>query len=600
MNVHGKAAKKSPPARNEGAGNQKASDYEAFVVSASSSLSELRPLVLKYGDSFGVFDTKGDALASQGGTQGLYFRDTRHLSHLSIMLDGRRPMVLSSTLRDDNATLTCDLANPDMFDDEGRVIVEHDLIHVRRTRFLWKAGCFERICIRNFDDRTHSLRLGVVFAADFADLFEVRGMARAKRGELGEPKVRNGQVTLSYEGLDERRRLTTLRFDPAPDELTGNQAMFELTLAPKETRSLFLEIDCQQGDSPVRPIRAYFTSLRDARRELHGKARRAAAIDSSNDVFNEAARRAVADLYMLMTELPEGPYPYAGIPWYSTVFGRDGIITAMMMLWLDPTIARGVLSHLAASQATQVDPAADAEPGKILHEARHGEMAILGEVPFRLYYGSVDATPLFVMLAGEYLTRTDDVETCRRLWPNIEAALKWIETYGDRDGDGFVEYGRRTAQGLVNQGWKDSHDAIFHADGSLARGPIALAEVQAYVYAAWRAAEGISRRFGEPQRAEGYRAKAEAIRERFDKHFFDEELGTYVLALDGDKKPCRVHASNAGHALFAGIALPERADPVTKALMGSSSFCGWGIRTIASGEARYNPDELSQRLGLAA
>ena len=261
----------------------------------------------------------------------------------------------------------------------------------------------------------------------------------------------------------------------------------------------------------------------------------------------------------------------------------------MMMLWLDPTVARGVLGHLAAMQAIEIDPAADAEPGKILHEARQGEMADLGEVPFRRYYGSVDSTPLFVMLAGEYLDRTDDVETCRRLWPNIEAALGWIETYGDRDGDGLVEYGRRTVQGLANQGWKDSHDAIFHEDGSLARGPIALAEVQGYVFAAWRSAERIMRRLGQADRAAAYGAKAEALRARFDALFFDAEFGTYVLALDGDKKPCRVRASNAGHALFAGIALPERAGPVANVLMGSSSFCGWGIRTIASGEARYNP-----------
>jgi glycogen debranching enzyme len=520
MNIHKKTGKTSKPAPAEMA-EKKANDHEAFAVSASSSLSELRPLVLKHGDSFGVFDTKGDALASSGGTQGLYYCDTRHLSHFSITMNGRRPMVLSSTLRDDNATLTCDLTNPDMFDDEGRVAVEHDLIHIRRTRFLWKAGGFERLCIRNFDDRPRSLRLGIIFAADFADLFEVRGMVRPKRGKLHEPEVREGQAMLSYTGLDDRRRSTTLRFDPAPDELSGNQASFDVALGPKETRSIFVEIDCRQGDSPLRPVRAYFTSLRDARRELHAKSSRAASIASSNDVFNEAARRTIADLYMLMTELPEGPYPYAGIPWYSTVFGRDGLITAMMMLWLDPRIARGVLGHLAATQATEVDPAADAEPGKILHEARHGEMADLGEVPFRRYYGSVDSTPLFVMLAGQYLDRTDDVETCRRLWPSIEAALGWIETYGDRDGDGFVEYGRRTVQGLANQGWKDSHDAIFHADGALAKGPIALAEVQAYVFAAWRAAERITRRLGQADKATQYGAKADKLRERFDALFFD-------------------------------------------------------------------------------
>jgi glycogen debranching enzyme len=563
-------------------------DSNAFAVSASVSLSELKPLVLKHGNAFGVFDSKGDAISTPGGTEGVYYRDTRHLSHFAITLNERRPIVLSSTLRDDNTTLTCDLANPDLIEDGG-VVMDHDLIHIRRTRFLWKASCFERIRVRNFDLQARSLSLVIGFAADFADLFEVRGMIRVKRGQAHDPEIRDAQATLSYTGLDDQRRSTTLRFNPAPEALTVNQAVFNLQLAPKETRSIFVEIDCHQGDSPLQPVRAYFTSLRDARRELRLKSSRAASIMSSNNTFNEAARRAIADLYMLTTELPQGLYPYAGIPWFSTVFGRDGLITAMMMLWIDPDVARGVLGHLAAIQATDIDPASDAEPGKILHEARQGEMAELREVPFRRYYGSVDSTPLFVMLAGEYLDRTDDVETCRRLWPNIEAALGWIETYGDRDGDGLVEYGRRTVQGLANQGWKDSYDAVFHSDGSLAKGPIALAEVQGYVFAAWKSAERIMRRLGRADRAAEYGAKAEALRARFDALFFDAELGSYVLALDGDKKPCRVRASNAGHALFAGIALPERAARVAEVLMGSSSFCGWGIRTVASSEARYNP-----------
>jgi glycogen debranching enzyme len=583
-----KTAEKSDPTAQEQAPEHKTGDGNAFAVSASVSLSELKPLVLKHGNAFGVFDNKGDAISTPGGTEGVYYRDTRHLSHFAITLNERRPIVLSSTLRDDNTTLTCDLANPDLIEDGG-VVTDHDLIHIRRTRFLWKASCFERLRIRNFDLQARSVRLAIGFAADFSDLFEVRGMVREKRGQTHDPKIQDGQVTLSYTGLDDRRRSTALRFDPAPEALTVNQALFNLHLGPRETRSIFVEIDCRHGDSPLQPVRAFFISLRDARRELRSKSLRAAAIVSSNDTFNEAARRAIADLYMLTTEAPEGLYPYAGIPWFSTVFGRDGLITAMMMLWVDPTVARGVLSHLAAAQATEIDAAADAEPGKILHEERQGEMAELREVPFRRYYGSVDSTPLFVMLAGEYLDRTDDVETCRRLWPNIEAALNWIETYGDRDGDGLVEYGRRTVQGLANQGWKDSHDAIFHRDGSLAKGPIALTEVQGYVFAAWRSAERIMRRLGESDRAAEYGAKAEALRARFDALFFDAELGSYVLALDGDKKPCRVRASNAGHALFAGIAMPERAGPLAETLMGSSSFCGWGIRTVASSEARYNP-----------
>ena len=563
--------------------------HETFAITAAVSLQDARRLILKHGDSFGVFDNYGDAISAPGSAEGLYHRDTRHLSNFTVTVEGARPMLLSSTLRDDNATLTCDLTNPDLFEDPERLKIEHDLIHLRRTRFLWQAGCFEKLSIRNFDDRRRRIQIGIAFAADFADLFEVRGAHRKQRGEALAPEVDDAVVTLSYVGLDKVRRSTTLRFDPKPATLSANRATYALDLDPRETLSIFIEIDCRQEDSARPPLRAFFIGLRDARRELRASSSRAASVETSNDIFNEAARRSIADLYMLMTRLPEGLYPYAGIPWFSAVFGRDAIITALEMLWLDPSIARGVLGHLAATQAVETDDAADAEPGKILHEARHGEMANLGEVPFRRYYGSVDSTPLFVMLAGEYLQRTADVETVGKLWPHIESALNWIERYGDRDGDGFVEYERRTGQGLANQGWKDSHDAIFHADGRLAEGPIALVEVQAYVYAAWQAAERIASRLEHVERAADFRKKSEAMRSRFDDWFFDPKLGTYILALDGGKNPCRVRASNAGHALFSGIAYQERAEPVVRTLMGSSCFCGWGIRTVASTEARYNP-----------
>ncbi len=494
-------------------------------------------------------------------------------------------MLLSATLRDDNAILTCDLANPEQPPPNP---MEQGRIHIRRSRFLWKGACFERIAARNFDLQSRRVELEIAFAADFADIFEVRGARRMRRGVTNEPEVDSDQVKLSYEGLDHTRRETLVRFHPKPNLLSFEKATYVFELGPSQSQSIFVEVACGSVGAE-RGERAFLVALRDSKRALHRSSSRATGISSNNEIFDEAIRRSVSDLYMLMTDTPEGPYPYAGVPWFSTVFGRDAIITAWEMLWLDPAIAAGVLRHLAATQAKTTDAAADAEPGKILHEARNGEMAILGEVPFRRYYGSVDSTPLFVALAGAYLERTDDIGTLERLWPNIQAALDWMDRYGDRDGDGFIEYGRQSQDGLTNQGWKDSHDSIFHSNGQLARGPIALVEVQAYAYAAWKAAERIARRLRHEQQAAGFAARAETLRRRFDAEYFDEELGTYVLALDGEKKPCRVLSSNAGHALFTGVAFSERAARLAQHFTGSAFFSGWGVRTIAVSEARYNP-----------
>ena len=282
-------------------------------------------------------------------------------------------------------------------------------------------------------------------------------------------------------------------------------------------------------------------------------------------------------------------YPYAGVPWYSTVFGRDGLITGLEYLWACPELAKGVLSHLAATQATAVDQSQDAEPGKILHEARQSEMARVGEVPFRRYYGSVDSTPLFVLLAAAYFKRTGDRELIVRIWPNIEKALHWIDRYGDRDGDGFVEYGRLTPQGLLQQGWKDSQESVFHADRSIANGPIALCEVQGYVYAAKREIADVSRALGRIERAQELRQEAELLKKRFHDAFWCEEISTYAMALDGNKQRCQIRSSNAGHTLFTGIFSENHADRIIAELGSENYFSGWGIRTIAAGEARYNP-----------
>ncbi len=292
---------------------------------------------------------------------------------------------------------------------------------------------------------------------------------------------------------------------------------------------------------------------------------------------------------MMMTDTPYGPYPYAGLPWFNCPFGRDGIITALESLWMAPWIGKGVLAYLASTQATGTIPDSDAQPGKILHESRLGEMARLKEVPFARYYGSVDATPLFVMLAAAYYERTADRDSIKKIWPSVDLALRWIDEYGDMDRDGFVEYSRQSSTGLEQQGWKDSRDSIFHADGALVEGPVALCEVQGYVYAAKRGAATLARALGLGERAQALDQQARTLQERFEKAFWCEGIATYALALDGEKQPCRVRASNAGHCLFTGIANRDHAEQVGETLLGDDFFSGWGIRTLGSTEVRYNP-----------
>ena len=541
---------------------------------------------LKHDDTFVLLDSHGDIGASAGGPDGLFHADTRYLARLELVFDDLQPLLLGSNLRDDNSALTVDLTNPDVYR-QGRIVLPKDMLHIVRTIFLWRGTAYQRIGLQNHGDRPANFELTLLFDNDFADLFEVRGEKRVRRG-VGLGKLQGpSDVIFEYKGLDHASRCTALHFDPRPTRLSVNSATYHFELGPQQTSSLFFAASCNKAAS-FRPAR-FFPALLAHRREMRCSAGNATSIETSNNIFNEVLCQAMADLNMLTTETPQGRYPYAGIPWYSTTFGRDGIITALQTLWIDPRLARGVLRRLAHYQAHTTDPLADAEPGKILHEMRGGEMAALREVPFAQYYGSVDATPLFVLLAGLYVERTGDDETLVELWPAIEAALRWIDKAADPDGDGFVEYLRASEQGLANQGWKDSYDAIFHADGKLAEGHIALSEVQGYVFAAKRLAARCALRLGRRDVAQKLEFDAMRLAERFEEAFWCEDLGMYALALDGDKRRCKVRSSNAGQLLFSGMVREDRARKVAADLMRPHFFTGWGIRTIALGEARYNP-----------
>jgi glycogen debranching enzyme len=562
--------------------------HDQFYILATASRASERTAVLKHDDTFAVFDYTGDIGAFGAGEQGLYHEDTRYLSRFHLRLNGHRPLLLSARVKEDNELFGADLTNPDMPTGDAGLVLTRDVVHLFRARFLWDGTWHERVRLWNYSRAPVHVSLTFDIDADFADIFEVRGTVRARRGSRLQPVVAGTEMRLGYRGLDDEERWTVIDWSEPPTAAAPGMARFEYDLAPHSPTVLSVAVRCERQGRPV-PARAYELA-ESAAAAVSERARAAyAVVETSSDRFNQWLRRSAADLRMLVSTTPHGGYPFAGVPWFSTPFGRDGLITALQTLWVNPQIARGVLEYLAATQADRVDPAQDAEPGKILHETRSSEMARLGEVPFGKYYGSVDATPLFVILAGAYHDRTADRRFLEHIWPHVERALAWIDTYGDRDGDGFVEYARRSSSGLIQQGWKDSQDSIFHADGSLADAPIAVCEVQAYVYDARVRAAAMADTLGDHLRADQLRQQAERLRAAFEEHFWCETESTYAIALDGHKRPCRVRSSNAGHCLFGGIAAPDRARRVADTLTGAEMFSGWGVRTISSVESRYNP-----------
>jgi glycogen debranching enzyme len=559
---------------------------QQYYITAKSSPTDDRPRVLKYGKMFSVFDHLGDIQPSGLGEQGLFFQGTRHLSELVLRMWQVRPLLLSSAIKANNFLFTANLSNLDV-SQRDKIVIPRGTLHLQRSKFLWREVSYEELALFNYGSSAVFVSFTLNFGSDFADLFEVRGTSRQQRGKRLGDEFETNSVLLTYEGLDRSIRRTCLRCEPAPKTITESEMQFEVDLQPGQKKVFHVEISC--SSRAQRDSVGYARAISSAKSEQEIFSQGLPRITSSNSRMTDWLRRSAADVQMMMIGNPEENYPYAGVPWFSTVFGRDGIITALQMLWLCPRIAEGVLQYLAETQAREFVPEIEAEPGKILHEARDGEMATLGEVPFRQYYGSVDATPLFIVLAGSYYERTGNLDFLRGLWPHIELALQWIDKYGDMDGDGFVEYARRSKKGLVQQGWKDSNDSVFHADGSLAEAPIALCEVQGYVYAAKRAAARLSCALGDKEKCTTLEAEAEKLSAAFDEAFWCDDLSTYALAIDGNKRPCRVRTSNAGHCLYTGISRQDRALVVAETLLRPDSFNGWGIRTVAAGQARYNP-----------
>ncbi|WP_304176352.1 amylo-alpha-1,6-glucosidase [Phenylobacterium aquaticum] len=538
---------------------------------------------LKDKDTFIVADSRGDIL---GAADGLFHNDTRLLSRFRLLLGREPPSLLSGAVSADNVFFTFNGANQEL-PLPGGPIGPPGVLHVERKRFLWRERLFERITCVNYSRDEVLTPLSIEFGADFRDMFEVRGAKRARRGVTFPAQVDGRTVAFRYEGLDAVERSSVITFSDPPLRLSATRADYLYPLRPEGRLELYLEIGATAEEPPSRE--RFRANAAAARWDMRSRIRHGARLKSSGRLFNQWLDKSRADLALLTTRMETGPYPYAGIPWFSTAFGRDAIITAWQILWFEPSLAKGVLTYLAAHQAEEVSAFRDSAPGKIMHETRKGEMPALGEVPFGRYYGGVDTTPLFVALAGAYAERTGDLQLIDDLWPALTAATAWMEHFGDTDGDGLIDYARGAESGLANQGWKDSQDSVFHADGRFPKGPIALVEVQGYAFAAYKAMSRFALWRKDVAGAQRWAERAEHIRVTVEARFWMEDQGGYGIAIDGAGELCRVASSNPGHLLFCGLPSPERAARVTTQLLSARFDSGWGLRTLATGEARFNP-----------
>jgi glycogen debranching enzyme len=548
-------------------------------------------LVLKHDRLYLLLDPAGNIAQPGHCGLGLFVDDTRTLSEYRLELAGGAPTVLSSQVIR-AFTAQVDLAISDR-EFGGQAWDLANVVHIRRELVL-DDRLAERVTVTNFHDREILLPVRLHLGCDFADIFEVRGWKREKRGTFYAPEITERAIRYAYRGRDGALIRSELRFTRAPDEIGGRGARWTLRLAPHAHSVLEWHVlpDSLLGEAAPGETRDD-ASMERRRTRLHavydGWRARCAEYRTSDEQFNLSLEQAVTDLRALYIGTEDGDIVSAGTPWYSTAFGRDSIITSLQTLVLNPAIARDTLRYLAATQGVEENAFTEEQPGRIMHELRRGELARTREIPHIPYYGTVDATPLFVILLHETWRWTGDQTLIRELLPNAERALAWIDRYGDVDGDGFVEYARTSPKGLVNQGWKDSWDGVPFPDGRIPEPPIALVEVQGYVYDAKRRMAALYEALGDPGSCARLLGEARALRERIVDRFWLDDLDTFALALDGEKRPIPTLTSNAGHLLWNRVPDATQAERMARRFMAPEMFSGWGLRTLSAAHPVYNP-----------
>ena len=543
--------------------------------------------VIKENDLFLLTDTNGNIPEDHPYGLGLYTKDTRFLSKMDLKINSEEPILLSSSANE-NYFATIMLTNPHM-EKDGELILWRESVELTRTRFIHNDVCYELIKAKNYYPKPVEFELSLHFDVDFKDMFIVRGFQNGDVGKRTGQHIGEQQLSFTYDGADDVKRASLIQWDQKETKVTEEgDVHFELSLGHEEETTIAFKVipsindELPNVETPDEALEKLKVSTADWKETT-------THVATSNPTLQRLVDRGIGDLRVLLTDLGYGKFPVAGLPWFGVPFGRDSLIAALQMLPFSPDVAKGTLKTMASFQGTQKDSWRDEEPGKIMHEIRFGELANTGQIPFTPYYGTIDATPLFLVLLTEYVNWTGDTALFTELESNVERAMTWMNEYGDRDGDLFVEYHQEAAKGIANQGWKDSGDSIVHRNGDYAESPIALSEVQGYVYQAKVGVASIYEKLGKQDEATQLRTEAANLKEKFEREFWMEDVSFYALALDQDKKQVGTITTNPGHILMSGMLDEDRAKTVSDVLVSDKMFSGYGIRTMGKGEAGYNP-----------